>query len=320
MRYVHNAAVRSQAALTDSPRATASTPNAPAPAVPTAIQTSVERTLRMVDEFRLVYARSPPIYSIVVLVISRSRPAHAAHAARAGVAAWRRAVPQAVALAVGLALGCSSAGGPAALAQVRALPGRPGMGLSGQRVMVLPVSSLRGGDAAGWAAGIASPRDFLLDVNAQIARALPARAVHSTWVLPAEMARAAARNPGYAPDPYAVDVSALAPDRWRPGGQLADPLAGELRRLTSFTDARVALIPVELRFLPRADPASHGAGGSGGATPPGTARAVLRVALVDTRLNVVVWAGDVAGEPAPALTPPVAAALADRLADAMASQ
>jgi hypothetical protein len=269
----------------------------------------------MVDEFRLVYARSPPIHSIVVLVISRSRPAHAV---RAAVAAWCRAVPQALALAGGLALGCSSAGGPGALARVRALPGRPGMGLSGEPVMVLPLSSLRGGDAAGWAAAVASPRDFLLDLNAQIARALPARAVHSTWVLPAEMARAAARNPGYAPDPYALDVSPLAPDRWKPGGQLADPLAEQLRRLTSFTDARVALIPVELRFLPRAGPGSSHAAGA--ATPPGTARAVLRVALVDTRLGVVVWAGDVAGEPAPALTPAVAAALADRLGDAMASQ
>jgi hypothetical protein len=223
------------------------------------------------------------------------------------------------AVVAGLALACSSGtGGPAALARVRPLPERPGSGLNGQRVMVLPLSTLRGGDAAGWAAAISSPRDFLLGANAEIARALPARAVHSTWVLAPEMARSAARNPGYAPDPYTIDVSLLAPDRWKPGGQLADPLAGQLRTLTSFTDARVALIPVELRFLPRAGAASSS--GDGTATAPGTVRAVLRVALVDTRLGVVVWAGDVASEPAPALTPAVTAGLADRLADAMAAQ
>lgn len=218
---------------------------------------------------------------------------------------------------VGAAVGCASGGGEAALRQVRPLPSHAGDGLSGERVMVLPVSALRGGDAVGWAASIASPRDFLADLNAQIARAIPARATHTTWILPADLARLASRNAGYAPDPYTLEVVQLSPDHWKAGRQLADPLAGQLRSLMSFADARYALVPVEVRFIPRPDAASAKKASGGGA---GQGRALLRVALVDARLFSVMWAGDVAGDPAPGLTDGVGPNLAARLAEAVAVQ
>ena len=101
------------------------------------------------------------------------------------------------------------------------------------------------------------------------------------------------------------------PDRWKPGGELADPLASQLRSMVSFTEARLALVPVEIRFFPRGT----------GPMPPGPpmGRVVLRVALVDTRRFTVAWAGDMVSDPAPALTPATIAVLADRLADAMAT-
>jgi hypothetical protein len=200
---------------------------------------------------------------------------------------------------------------------LRPMPAAPGAGLSGIRVIVLPVSALRGGDALGWAASVTDPESYLTDLNAQIARALPARASRTVWLLPSDLQKVANRNPGYAPDANRLDPSQFAPDRWRPGAKLQDPLASDLRMLTAFVDARVALVPAELRFFPRAD----GSVVKGAApTRDANGRAVLRVALVDTRSMAVFWVGDVAGTPSAALSPAVNVDLANQLASALSTQ
>jgi hypothetical protein len=187
------------------------------------------------------------------------------------------------------------------------------------------VSSIRHGDVYGWADGITNPRDFLTDLNAQIERALAASAPRTSWVLPTELARIAAKNPGYLADPYGMDPSQFAPDRWRPTGKLEDPLGGDLRTYTSFVDARIAVVPVELRFFPRPVPPGH-------VLPPPVlamdksdsthhmGRAVLRIAVVDTRNLAVLWVSDVVSDPAPALTPAVTANLVDHFAQALTTQ
>jgi hypothetical protein len=211
---------------------------------------------------------------------------------------------------------------------IRPMPYHPGGGLTGARVIVLPLETIRGGVLDGCAASITSPRDFLVDANAQISRALVAKAPHTTWLLPADLAKLADKAAGYAPDPYSVDVSQLLPDRWKSRGEVTDPLASQLRRLNSFTDAPVALIPVEIRFYPRAPVVERpGAGGEPPAPAPGGSqtaahagcRAVLRVAVADTRALVVAWAGDVVGDSAAVVSPAALAALADRLAQAVAT-
>jgi len=208
---------------------------------------------------------------------------------------------------------------------VRPLPVKPGLGLIGTRVIVLPMSSIRHGDVLGWADSIANPRDFLIDFNARFERALTTRVPRTIWIFPVEIQRIAGRNPGYLADPYGADPSQFAPDRWRPGGKLEDPLAGDLRTYTSFVDARVALVPVELRFFPRPVPPGH-------VLPPAVlamnhadsashmGRALLRIAIVDTRTMMVMWASDVIGDPAPKLTPDVTAKLADQVARLLAAE
>src|SRR6185312_10747767 len=173
-------------------------------------------------------------------------------------------------------------------ADLRPLPTTPGVGLAGTRVMVMPLSTIRGGDDFGWAATITDPRGYLTELNEQIAHALATRAPRTAWIFPAELAREAKRNPGYLSDPYRTDASQFAPDHWRGGQKLDDPLAGDLRTYTSFVDARVALVPVELRFFPRPTPTDH-------PLSPGErqlmradsvhhmGRPVLRVAVVDSR-------------------------------------
>jgi hypothetical protein len=229
----------------------------------------------------------------------------------------------AVAVVVATAQGCRHEAGPAAAMPIRPMPYHPGGGLTGARVIVLPLETIRGGDLAGCAASITSPRDFLIDANAQIARALAARAPHTTWLLPADIAKIADRSAGYSPDPYSVDISQLLPDRWKSRGELADPLASQLRRLNSFTDAQVALIPVEVRYYPRLGPATARASDRSPAPTVDASHAgcrpVLRVAVVDTRALVVAWAGDVVGDSTATASPGTIASLADRLAQAVAT-
>ncbi|HVE79359.1 MAG TPA: hypothetical protein VNA89_10880 [Gemmatimonadaceae bacterium] len=185
------------------------------------------------------------------------------------------------------------------------LPNLPLGGLAGQPVLVLPTHYLRQGDSLGWAARVERPREYLRTLDDEIAFAFRERGFGTTWRYPEELARTAKRNPGFAADPYALAAERLRPGAAGAEGQLREPLASQVRGLIAMTEARYALLPVELRFErePRTD---------GG-------RAVLRVALIDGRRALVRWAGDVRSDPAPQLSPALVAGLATRLADLIAT-
>jgi hypothetical protein len=172
-----------------------------------------------------------------------------------------------------------------------------------KRVIVLPSLYLRSSDSLGWAAGIAQPRDYLDELDNEIAFALGERGLKRRWIWPADLLRAAKRNPTYVDDPY--DLAALSlrpPAKMRRDAQLPDPLATQLRSLVAVNeDARFALIPVEVRFEP--------APGSAGE------RMVLHVALVDARMSQVIWNGDVMGDIESKFSPALAASVAGHLAD-----
>lgn len=225
------------------------------------------------------------------------------------------------------AAGCAAIGHRATpdAVDLRPLPVRAGTGLGGERIIVLPLSMIRHGDTFGWADSISNPRDYLIDLNARIERALTTHVPRAVWVFPTTLVQVANRNPGYLSDPYGMDASQFSPDHWRRGNKLEDPLAGDLRTYTGFLDARVALVPVELRFFPRPVPRGH-------TIPDGEiammhadsahhmGRAVLRIAVVDTRTTDVMWVGDVVSDPAPALTPALVSNLVDRLVQALSSE
>jgi hypothetical protein len=114
------------------------------------------------------------------------------------------------------------------------------------------------------------------------------------------------RNPAFGADPYALSAEGLRAGVRRSNANLGEPLASQVRSLIALTDARFAIVPVEVRFVPA--PADSGT------------RAILRVALLDGRLSQITWAGDVATDPA--VSPPergaLLAGLASRFADLIA--
>lgn len=178
---------------------------------------------------------------------------------------------------------------------------RPLSQLAAQRVIVTPAFALVQGDALGWAASIARWRDYIKQLDDEIALAFGDRGLKSQWMYPADLVRAARNNPTYAVDPYTLGVNVLRDPRLKSGDRVGDPLATQLRTMIALqSDARAVLVPVEMKFEK---------------LPTGQGVAVLRVALLDGRLGDVRWVGSVRSDPSPDLSRAVLTSLAAHFAD-----
>lgn len=208
---------------------------------------------------------------------------------------------------VPLLLGC--AGKPAAQSSAAQTPtpapvSRPFAALAEQRVIVAPAYRISETDPTGWLAQIPRTREYLRTLDDAIAAELAARGLKTQWVFPADLARAARRNPTYAVDPYALAAEPLRASSVAPQAKLTEPLASQIRTMIALHDARVVLMPVELRF--EKDRTGQGI-------------AVLRLALLDGRLSEVRWVGEVRSTPSATLSPAVISSLAAHLGDLIAA-
>lgn len=153
--------------------------------------------------------------------------------------------------------------------------------LRGRTVMVLPVQENLGVPG---------------DLDAEMAFGLTGRGSGVTWILPPELQRVVDRSPGSNLRIRALPVGAFTMAEVR---RVGDPLYGDLRRLSEFVDAEVALVPV------RAWTASEEG------TDP-TVR--LSVALIQVRTGRVLWFGVVEGGAHPLEDPRGLASAVDRMA------
>jgi hypothetical protein len=190
--------------------------------------------------------------------------------------------------------GCGAVPGTNSI-QLRPIPGRALSGTEGQSIIVTPVMYIRANDPPlNWGQKIDRPRDYLRHADTLIQTALTQRVPHAHFVFADVIERQRLRNPGYIADPYALSGAQLLPAVYHPGTPIQEPLAGQLRTLTDFQEtARYVLIPVEIHFTAGANPLAP--------PPPAgtavTAQPVLRVLLYDSRGTVVLWQGDVVGDP-----------------------
>jgi len=181
------------------------------------------------------------------------------------------------------------------------LAGRVLAPYASRRVLVLPALYLRSGDSLGFAAKVTNDRDYLDEVDAEIAFALRDRGVKKLWVFPPQLARAARRNAPYAPDIYDLAAQWLRPPVKKIPDQLPEPLASQIRTLIALEeDAQFLLLPVEVRFEPAG---------------PGQECAVIRVVVLDGRLSRIAWMADIAGDPSATFSPALVASAAEHLAN-----
>jgi len=168
----------------------------------------------------------------------------------------------------------------------------PTAGLAGQKVCVMPLTLAAAEDTLHWEGLIADRRTTLDKSDSIIGSLLTGRSPEVTWVLPAELRRAARRAAGIAPEPDQMGTSFLRADQLI---DVPDPLRYQLRTLAGLAGARFALVPAGLVF--RKAPVRSDTGGAPHAAPvPMVAVAELSVVLVDTRLGQVQWRTTARGE------------------------
>jgi hypothetical protein len=134
------------------------------------------------------------------------------------------------------------------------------------------------------------------DLDAEVAFGLRGRGAGVTWIMPPELQQVVDRSPGSNLRVRSLPVGVFTMAEVR---RIGDPLYGDLRRLSEFVDAEVALIPV------RAWTATEGA------EDP---RVRLSMSLVDVRTGRVLWFGVTEGSPHPLDDPRALASVVDRMA------
>ncbi|MBW7933935.1 MAG: hypothetical protein H3C62_10060 [Gemmatimonadaceae bacterium] len=183
---------------------------------------------------------------------------------------------------------------PPTAAAAPTAPAAPLAQYAAVKVAVVPVQFYRADSGFVQTSAPAMRAAFDSLVTAQMAE----HGLSGVWASPTDVMRAARRNVMYEADP--TNLGAFAVRRGVPkGGQIADPLAGNLRRLVALHDTRYALMPVELR--------AEG-GREGG-------RLAVRVLLLDARLMGALFQVDVTTDGAASYSPAMLEQLARRVVE-----
>jgi hypothetical protein len=199
-----------------------------------------------------------------------------------------------VALAlVALSLGCASKPPE----PVEPVVVRPLDRLAGSEIVVFPVQYLSWTDSLNWQQQIPNRAEFLARVDDDIEAALTARGLGQTWTFGREIARASRVNSMIMRDAHSLSAEWL---RARVIDEtVRDPLASQVRALVGLKGQRYAILPVELRLENRA----------------GMGVATLRIVMIDSRMALIKWRGEVSSDPMKTVSPALTKSLATHFAD-----
>jgi hypothetical protein len=152
--------------------------------------------------------------------------------------------------------------------------------VAGKKVGVLPLTLIAADPALQSDTVYTAYRDrraALQRADSLISEALMSRGPEVSWMLPPELRKMARRSAGFVPDPDQMGQAILRAPKMK---TVPDPLRSSLRSLLAIADARLALVPASLGFLPE---------------PDGQIRADLSLVLVDVRTGRVLWRSLAAG-------------------------
>ena len=176
---------------------------------------------------------------------------------------------------------------------------RPLERMAGQQIVVLPVQYLSSTDSLGWQQQIPNRAAFLSALDDQIEAALSARGLSRAWVFGREVERSSKLNSILMTDARSLSAEWLR-GRVLPETSVRDPLAQQVRGLVGLKGFRYALLPVEVRLENR---------------DRGTGVAILRVVMIDSRMALIRWVGEVVSDPMKTLSPALTASVATHFAD-----
>lgn len=202
-----------------------------------------------------------------------------------------------LALAAYVALGAACASKPP---ETDASPTvmRPLERMAGQQIVVFPVQYLASTDTLGWQQQIPNRAAYLAALDDQIEAAMTSRGIKS-WAFGREVERASKMNSILMTDARSLSAEWLR-GRTLPETAVRDPLAQQVRGLVGLKGNRYALLPVEVRFQNRG---------------PGTGVAILRIVMIDSRMALIKWIGEVESDPTRTFSPALAANVAAHFAD-----
>ena len=175
---------------------------------------------------------------------------------------------------------------------------RPLDRLAGQEIVVFPIQYLSSTDTLGWQSQIPNRADFLAALDDQIEAALTRRGLGQNWTFGREIERASKVNSIVMRDARSLSAEWMR-GRIAAGESVRDPLASQIRGLVGLKGQRYAVLPVELGLENR--------GGMG--------VAILRVVMIDSRMAMIRWVGNVESDPMKTLSPALTASVATRFAD-----
>ncbi len=176
---------------------------------------------------------------------------------------------------------------------------RPLERMAGQQIIVLPVQYLASTDTLGWQQQIPNRAAYLAALDDQIEAVMTARGLGKAWTFGREMERSSKLNSILITDARSLSAEWLR-GRVLPEATVRDPLAQQVRGLVGLKGSRYALLPVELRLENRAG---------------GTGVAILRVVMIDSRMALIRWVGEVTSDPARTFSPALATNVAAKFAD-----
>ena len=171
--------------------------------------------------------------------------------------------------------------------------------MAGQEILVFPVQYLSSTDTLGWQQQIPNRAAFLATLDDQIEAAMTSRGLGRAWTFGREVERASKLNSILMTDARSLSAEWLR-GRVLPETSVRDPLQSQVRGLVGLKGSRYALLPVELRLENR-----------GG----GTGVAILRVVMIDSRMALIRWVGEVVSDPMKTLSPALTASVATHFAD-----
>lgn len=166
----------------------------------------------------------------------------------------------------------------------------PVTGLSGQQVILLPLTLVAAEDSLHWESALGDRHASLARADSVMGALLVARAPEISWVLPDEVRRAAHRAPGLATDPDHLGTAVLRVQKLT---VVPDPLRGQVRTLAALAGGgggRHVLIPVALIYRrPHAVVGAPPVARTGG-------MAELALVLADIRTGRIEWRTVTTGE------------------------